>query len=66
MKRPELYEFFLRKVPVDVAEEAYQKWETLTKVEREALGFKDNYSPLTDYLQKKGVYPQSVLSALKH
>lgn len=59
MKKPELADFCLRGLPADVAVEAHEKWDSLTKVEREALGFKDDYSPLTDYLRSKGVYLQT-------
>lgn len=50
---PIMNDFFVRGVPVDVAREAIDKWDTLTDEERQLLGFTADYSPLAIYLQQK-------------
>lgn len=39
LEKPELNDFFIRRIPIDVALEAREKWETLTDKEKEKLGF---------------------------
>jgi hypothetical protein len=39
MKKPQLNDFFIRGVPLSIALDALEKWGTLTKEQREILGF---------------------------
>ena len=51
MTIPDMNEFFIRGIPIDVACEARKKWSELTEEAKDALGF--NTSPLTKFLHNK-------------